>query len=135
MRFSLVTLAITMIFGILLTSQFGILTAGVISLTAMVGFLIWSFYKKTLDVGLLIIIIAFAVSSFSDSFSVSSTVHKSLNYINRYVTLNGVIISTAKSAFRMKPYSSQEVQLIIFATSFSRNSYRFISKIDFPVFF
>ena len=98
MRFSLVTLAITMVFGILLTSQFGILTAGVISLTAMVGFLIWSFYKKTLDVGLLIIIIAFAVSSFSYSFSVSSTVHKSLSYINRYVTLNGVIISTAEES-------------------------------------
>ena len=98
MRFSLVTLAITMVFGILLTSQFGILTAGVISLTAMVGFLIWSFYKKTLDVGLLIIITAFAVSSFSYSFSVSSTVHKSLSYINRYVTLNGVIISTAEES-------------------------------------
>ena len=103
MRFSLVTLAITMVFGILLTSQFGILTAGVISLTAMVGFLTWSFYKKTLDVGLLIIITAFAVSSFSYSFSVSSTVHKSLSYINRYVTLNGVIISTASKAFLINP--------------------------------
>ena len=71
MRFSLVTLAITMVSGIVLTSQFGIFTAGIIFATSLVGFLIWSFYKKTLDVGLLIIITAFAVSSFSYSFSVS----------------------------------------------------------------
>ncbi len=96
MRFSLVTLAITMVSGIILTSQLGIFTAGIIFLTATAGFLIWSFYKKTFDVGFLIIIIAFAVSSFSYAFSVSSTAHKSLNYINRYVTLNGVIISTAE---------------------------------------
>ncbi len=96
MKFSLVTLAIAMSLGILLTSQFGIFTTGIIFLTAMVGFLVWSFFRKALDIGFLIILTAFAISSFSYAFSMSSTVHKTLKHINRYVTLNGVIISTAE---------------------------------------
>ena len=96
MRFSLVTLALTMVSGILLTSQSGVFVAGIIFIVAIAGFMIWSFYKKALDVGLLIIITAFAVSSFSYAFSVSPTAHKTQKFINRYVTLNGVVISNAE---------------------------------------
>lgn len=98
MRFSPITLALAAVAGVLFTSQFGLLVAGIIFAVIVAGFLIYSFVKQTLDMGILLLFVMFLVTSFSYSFSVSSVAHKSLDYINRYVTLTGVIISPAEES-------------------------------------
>lgn len=98
MRFSLVILSIATVLGVILTAFFGIGTTAAIFLIALVGFLFWSLYKKAIDIGLFIILFSFLVSSVTYTFSISSTAHKSLKYINRYVSATGVIISTAEES-------------------------------------
>lgn len=115
MRFSPITLALAAVSGVLFTSQFGLLVAGIIFAVIVAGFLIYSFVKQTLDMGILLLFVMFLVTSFSYSFSVSSVAHKSLDYINRYVTLTGVIISPAEETvsenyryiFRVKSISNK----------------------------
>lgn len=96
MRFSPITLALAAVSGVLFTSQFGLLAAGIAFAVIAALFLVYSFIKQSLDVGILLLFVMFLITSFSYSFSISSIAHKSLNYINRYVTLKGVIISSAE---------------------------------------
>ena len=116
MRFSPITLALAAVSGILFTSQFGLLAACITFAVIVALFLVYSFIKQSLDVGILLLLVMFLITSFSYSFSISSTVHKSLNYINRYVTLNGVIISPARETesgnyryiFRIKSITNKD---------------------------
>lgn len=96
MKFTRITVALAAVAGILLTSLFGIFAAVTACAATALGFLIYSFFKHSFDVGTIILIAVFAAASFSYVISVSSYVHKSLNYINRYVTLEGVVLSTAR---------------------------------------
>lgn len=95
MKITPILLALVMTASLLLTSQFGFITAGIIIAIMLAVFFVYVFITHRLDMGILLVVVLFAVSSFSYSYAVSWHAHKTINYINRYVTLQGTIISSA----------------------------------------
>lgn len=95
MKITPILLALVMTASLLLTSQFGFVAAGIIIVIMLAVFFVYVFITHRLDMGILLVVALFAVSSFSYSYSVSSYAHKTINHINRYVTLQGTIISSA----------------------------------------
>ena len=98
MRISPIPLAITMVAGVLMTSQFGITVAGIVTLIILAVFFVFGIITHKFDMGILSIAIIFAISAISYTISVSSISHKSITYINRYVTITGTIISNAEKS-------------------------------------
>ncbi len=98
MKLSPITIAITMAAGVVLTSQFGIATAGITIGIMLALFLVWGIITKKLDLAILVIIASFAVAAVSYVYSVSACSHKTINYINRYATLQGTAISVAEKS-------------------------------------
>lgn len=96
MKFTRITVAAAAVSGILFTSLFGIYAAGAVFAASLFILLIYSFIKRSADMGALILTAVFAAASFSYALSISPLRHQSLDFINRYVTLHGVVLSTAR---------------------------------------
>lgn len=115
MKFTRITLALSAVAGILLTSLSGVFVSVIAFAVIAIAYLIYSFINRSVDTGIFILLAVFLVASFSYTISVSPRVHKSVNYINRYVTANGVIISSARQTdsgnyqyvFRVKSISNK----------------------------
>ncbi len=104
MRISPILLALVMMASVLLTSQFGITAAGIVTLIILAVFFMLGFIRHGFDTGILIIAAATAVAAVSFTVSASSVSHKSVNYINRYVTIDGTIISNAVKSHSSDSY-------------------------------
>ncbi len=98
MKFTRITFALSAVAGILLTTLSGIFISVIVFTFLAIVYLIYSLINRSIDIGMLILLAVFMAASFSYVGSVSSRIHKSVNYINRYVTVNGVIISSARQS-------------------------------------
>ena len=98
MKFTRITLALTAVAGILLTSLSGVFVSVIVFAIVVAAYLIYSLTNHNIDIGIFMLFAIFLVASFSYTYSVSQRIHKSVNYINRYVTVNGVIISSARQS-------------------------------------
>ena len=98
MKITPILLALVMASSVLVTSLFGIFTAGIIIAIMLAVFFVYVIIARRLDLGMLLVIVLFGVASFSYTYSTSSYAHKSINYINRYVTVRGTVISSAEKS-------------------------------------
>lgn len=94
MRITPIILAISAVAGVFTTSQFGTTAAGIVILIMLAAFFVYAKVSGEFDLGVLAVTAVFLISSVSYILSVSAHMHKSINYINRYVTLNGTVIGS-----------------------------------------
>ena len=98
MKITPIRIALTMIFAILSTNRLGIGCSLVLCGAAVVLSFIFCAVKRNFDLGIFIIVLSFLIPSVSYSYCVSSKNHKTVNYIDRYVTLTGVVTTPAKKS-------------------------------------
>ena len=98
MKITPIRIALTMIFAILFTNRLGIGCSLVLCGAAVVLSFIFCAVKRNFDLGIFIIVLSFLIPSVSYSYCVSSKNHKTVNYIDRYVTLTGVVTTPAKKS-------------------------------------
>lgn len=97
MKVSPIRIAVVMLLGTFLTYSFNLKTICVAATAvALIIFISKMVSKRRVDLGVLFMLFAFLLSSFSCAYAFSSKKHKSMDYINRYVTLYGTVISSAK---------------------------------------
>lgn len=110
MKLSPVSLALAMVSGVFITSQFGLKTTGIVIMAMLLLYCIYSVIVRRLDFAIVVLISAILLSGIAYMRSVNS--HKTYNYINRYVTLEGKVISVGE-----KSKSSDNYRYIFRVTS------------------
>lgn len=101
MKITPIKLAVAMVIGIILTIVFGNIICCIILGIGILTGIVQSFIKHRTDLSLAILSMALTFSSLLYSYSISPRTHPSINYITRYVTLTGEIITPAEE----NPYS------------------------------
>ncbi len=94
MKITPIILAVSAVAGVFMTSQFGTTAAGIVILIMLAAFFVYARVSGKLDLGILAITAIFLLSSVAYTLSVSAYVHKSINYINRYVTIKGTVVGS-----------------------------------------
>ena len=95
MRFSPIILAAAMVSAILFTSVFGVFIPLCALTVFIIIFILRSALTRNADMVVLALTVGAAAGIITYSISSDSSLHKSVNYIGRYVTYHGVIISSA----------------------------------------
>ena len=98
MKISPVRIAVSMLVAILITDRFGLNAIYASSITAVFLFTGILIIRHKADLGIFALLAAFCVASLSYSYASSSYAHKSIDYINRFVTINGTTLSAAKNS-------------------------------------
>lgn len=99
MKISPIRIAVTMLLGTVLAYSFSLKIICTIAIAAaVVIFSAKLAVKRLVDLGVLFMLLAFLISSFSCAYAFSNVKHKSMNYINCPVTLYGTVISSAKES-------------------------------------
>ncbi|MGN0162965.1 MAG: ComEC/Rec2 family competence protein [Candidatus Ornithomonoglobus sp.] len=98
MRFSPIILAAAMVTAIFCTSAFGTFIPLCALAVFTIIFILRSVLTGTADMVVLALTIGAAAGVITYSISSDSSVHKSVNYIGRYVTYRGVILSSAQES-------------------------------------
>lgn len=98
MKVSPVKIAIVMIISILATARFGFIAVFVAAAILFGASIIYFAIKRTIDLGVLLTLLAVLFSCTSYTLAASSYTHPTVNYINKYVTLQGITTSPARES-------------------------------------
>ena len=96
MKISPVTVAIAAVLGTLSTAFLGMNALFLILAFFICGFCVYTAVRHKFDVGFLILFSAFILASGAYIISTGTLTHKTLNYTNKYVTLEGYTVSPAR---------------------------------------
>lgn len=98
MKFTPITIAITGIIGFAAASYLGYGTVLIVSAVFLIVALILSLKNRALQITMILIMLIFVASGSWYAYSSGSTAHKTLNYVNKYVTVSGAVISPAEQS-------------------------------------
>lgn len=88
MKFTPITIAITGIIGFAAASYLGYGTVLIVSAVFLIVALILSLKNRALQITMILIMLIFVASGSWYAYSSGSTAHKTLNYVNKYVTVS-----------------------------------------------
>lgn len=98
MKISSIRIAVAMAAGIYSASVFGFNYVIILTATITVAFVIYSVIRRKVYMSVALLILAFIIAVASYAFAVSAYAHKSLGYINRFVTLEGVTLTSPRKS-------------------------------------
>lgn len=114
MKNSPIKLAFAAVIGIMSVALLGLWLTAAVFAAMLLCFIIYSTVTHRFDAVCCALLAVFIAAASSYAVSSSSLLHKSLNYTNKYVTLNGYTVSTAR-----KNSYNQNYSYILKATSVS----------------
>ena len=93
MKFTHVLLAMVMVSAILCADRFGVFVTGLVAASFLIITLIRSVISRKPDMPALVLTVGFMISTVSFFLASGNFAHPSLDYMDRYVTVNGTVIS------------------------------------------
>ena len=95
MRVSPIFLAVSATMGVMCAALVNFKFSLILFFAYLVGIAVWAIKERNINLSHITLAFLFIISSISYTISVSAYLHKSVNYINRYVTLCGTLISAS----------------------------------------
>ena len=95
MRVSPIFLAVSATMGVLSAALMNFKFSLILFFIALIIISFLSIRNRSINLSQLALVSIFIISSLSYTFSVSAYLHKSVNYINRYVTMRGTLINAS----------------------------------------